>query len=421
MKKFRLIILPLFFASLLYFAINAANSNNLVIEKTKTDKQTMKDVTAKPKKDTKAKPTMFNGHDKSSIDCKTCHLCEYPTKNDPCLNPCPRKEMVSIHHSPDEGPIVVHMNDIDGDYGDVVFSHKLHAEMSGMSGGCSSCHHYNTTGPVLKCKTCHSKSRVRDDMSVPDLEAAYHRQCLNCHRQWSRSTDCKSCHIPKKEEAKLLAKKMEIEHAKRKHPNMHRPLRVTFETNYEKGKIVTFFHDEHTNMFGAACTSCHKDDNCIKCHDVKMGFLRNSEHPTIDKKISKTFDEHHQPCITCHKNESCDKCHKTEPMTPFSHVEKTGFDLNEYHATLKCNKCHLQEGNFKGLNKNCTSCHSNFAAGKFDHKRVGLVLSDNHSELDCSDCHKENKFAQKPSCVDCHDDKSYPAQKPGKIVTKSKK
>jgi hypothetical protein len=357
-------------------------------------------------------------HAKSGIDCKSCHLCEYPTKNDPCLNPCPRNEMVSIYHSPSEGPVVVKMDDIKGDYGKVVFSHKLHAEMSNMSGGCSSCHHYNTTGPVLKCKTCHSVTRKREELTKPDLEAAYHRQCVNCHRQWERKTDCKACHITKAEEADALAVKMENEFRQKSHPPLKEPMKVVYDTKYEKGKIVTFFHDEHTRLFNAECTSCHQDENCIKCHDVKLKGLREHDRPSLSVKANKSFEDHHQPCVKCHEQSECQKCHKSEPMDNFNHAKVTGFDLGKFHSAFKCNSCHKEPGKFKGLNKICQNCHTNFKAGKYDHSRTGFILSENHKELECSDCHKDTKFQNPTQCIDCHDDKQFPQEMPGKYTVK---
>ena len=54
-------------------------------------------------------------------------------------------------------------------------------------------------GPILKCSSCHESSRKREDVSIPDLKGAYHRQCMDCHREWSHETGCNSCHTPKKD------------------------------------------------------------------------------------------------------------------------------------------------------------------------------------------------------------------------------
>jgi len=416
-NKFFIIIVVAVLASVYYLMSIPDNDKKEVINKeittnkVKTDGNILLDVTDK-------KIEMPKEHSRLAIDCKNCHACEYPTKNDPCLLPCPRNEMISVHHTPDEGPVVVTMKDIKGTYGDVVFSHKLHAEMSEMTGGCNGCHHYNATGPVLKCKTCHSVERIRADLQTPDLESAYHRQCLNCHRQWSRSTDCQNCHINSEVDVLRKAQTMESEHKLRSHPPLHEPLKVVYETGYEKGNFATFFHDEHTRLFGAKCVDCHKDESCMKCHDVKLKELRGTERAELQIKKHKTFEDHHRPCIDCHHKDECSKCHTDTPMDSFNHLKVTGFDLVKNHNNLKCIQCHKESGQFKGLSSSCTSCHSDFKSGKFNHSKVGLSLDDMHIDLECSDCHKDSKFRMKPECSDCHDDKSYPKHLPGKLIKK---
>ncbi len=84
-------------------------------------------------------------------------------------------------------------------YDPVNFSHRAHAEMSGISGGCKMCHHYNPPGKIVNCEYCHEKERNRTDITKPDLKGAYHRQCIDCHKQWNKSTDCIQCHSPGRE------------------------------------------------------------------------------------------------------------------------------------------------------------------------------------------------------------------------------
>jgi hypothetical protein len=357
-------------------------------------------------------------HAMMPVDCKTCHSCDYPTKNSPCLSPCPRNELITVYHSPDEGPTLLHLDDLTGELGEVTFSHKIHAQMSEISGGCESCHHYNTTGPVLKCKSCHSESRIRDNLDIPDLEAAYHRQCVTCHRQWSRSTDCQGCHIEKGLDIDSVNAIKLQRYKDLNHPEIEEPARILYETNYNKGRVVTFFHDEHTNLYGQACSDCHGNDNCIDCHDVQITSYKEKG---LKHKKHKTFAEHHNPCSDCHETEaktSCIKCHQDKPMQPFNHLEKTGFDLSGNHAGLTCGKCHGEMKQFTGLSKNCNSCHKEFLSGNFDHSRAGVALDDMHGFLECGDCHKGNNFAKAPDCSDCHDGYKFPGKVPGKIIKK---
>ncbi|MFO7445851.1 MAG: cytochrome c3 family protein [Ignavibacteriaceae bacterium] len=352
-------------------------------------------------------------HSLQNISCKTCHTCDVPTKQNPCLVECPREAMVTVHQPAEKGPDVIKLDKLVKKYMPVNFSHKVHAQMSEMSGGCAGCHHYNTAGPILPCSDCHEEQRKRGDVSKPDLQAAYHRQCITCHKEWSHSTDCNSCHLPK---GSPVAKKAPPKG--KDHPEVKGPDKLIYETNYNKGKVVTFFHNEHTDLFGADCVSCHQQENCTRCHDKAKNQQPVSSGMPV--KISKSAAQHHQPCFKCHQNDECSKCHMDKPTGPFNHKISTGWALNKFHDKLACAKCH-GSNKFAKLNNNCVSCHSNFAAGSFNHSVVGLKLDEIHIDMDCGDCHTDNNFAQKPDCSSCHDDKSYPKDKPGTAVKISRK
>jgi len=347
---------------------------------------------------------MPSDHVNQALNCKSCHSCEYPTKNDPCIWNCPRNEMLTISHSPEEGPQVVNINQMSENYTGVLFSHKIHSQMSEMSDGCSSCHHYNTTGPILNCRECHVSNRAREDVSLPDLKAAYHRQCLTCHKQWSNGNGCNTqCHLRKdantqsfsEEEIKVLMGKS--------HPALTEPTKMVWETKYEAGKIVTFYHDEHNKLFKINCSNCHSRENCSKCHNTKTP--KDFDRPI---QITKSLEEHHKPCNTCHEGNSCQKCHSGKEMSPFNHAKSSGWSLSPYHSRLNCEKCHGNSVPFKKLNRNCTTCHKNFTKGSFEHAKVGLILSEVHKDLECNNCHKNDNYAQSPDCKECHDDKTYP-------------
>jgi hypothetical protein len=349
-------------------------------------------------------------HKTQTLNCKTCHSCEYPTKEDPCLIECPREELVTAFHSPKEGPEVVVIDEMASFYSGVVFSHKMHSEMSEMSNGCTGCHHYNTTGPILNCRKCHDSTRSRDNVSVPDLKAAYHRQCMSCHKQWSGENGCNTqCHQRKEPDSKAQNERLVKEITGKTHPMRPKSSKIVWETSYDKGKIVTFFHDEHVELFKLTCSNCHSGDNCTKCHSSKT-----TEDFSKVIKINKPEEEHHKPCISCHYKDGCSKCHKDSEMKPFDHGRASGWNLNWYHSKLECTRCHGKVIPFKKLDNNCTSCHKNFTLGKFDHQDAGLVLSEVHRELECNNCHLKNNFANASVCTDCHNDKSFPHDLPGK-------
>ena len=199
--------------------------------------------------------------------------------------------MMTVHISPEKSPAIIVMDDLKNVqdlYEPVIFSHRIHAEMSEMSGGCEMCHHYNPPGDVVNCSTCHEPTRQRTDISKPDLKGAYHRQCMDCHQEWSDDVACESCHELKSSGKSAYSEK---DYSKQRvHPELEVPLKLVYETSYEKGKIVTFYHNEHTDLFGLGCISCHQQESCAKCH---------SEEP--EKKTEKvSIETVHQICSDCH-------------------------------------------------------------------------------------------------------------------------
>jgi len=348
-------------------------------------------------------------HSLQDLNCKACHLCTAPTKQSPCLIPCPRENQTAK-----ENPVVVSLDKIENIYLPVTFSHRIHSQMSQMAGGCASCHHYNTVGSIQKCETCHEVEIKRDDINKPSLKRAYHMQCMECHREWSHETECNSCHTSKKDFKSGKQKNLQKKYAEKNHPVVLEPTKLVYETKSDKGKLVTFYHDDHTKKFGLTCATCHKQESCTKCHDVN----RNSEVKLKTVSIKKTFEEQHKNCISCHKEDNCSSCHSSTKLESFDHAKKTGWVLSKHHIIVACSKCHGSKLPYKKLDNKCSSCHQGWNKETFKHTVTGLQLDETHSDLGCEDCHSENNYAEKPSCTNCHENYVYPKQKPGKLVRK---
>ena len=355
-------------------------------------------------------PVHSQDHSQLKFNCSFCHACETPTKSNPCLIACPREKINIVNLSPSQSPAIIKMDELKNVqdlYEPVIFSHRAHAEMSEMSGGCEMCHHYNPPGDVVSCIKCHEPVRQRTDISKPDLKGAYHRQCMDCHQEWDKKVSCESCHELNKSGKSAYTKK---EYQKdRIHPDLKVPTKLVFNTSYEKGKLVTFYHNEHTGIFGIECKSCHKEDSCAKCHSTEL--KQKTEKVSMELK--------HLTCSACHdtkNNSRCEFCHATKEIGTFNHLARTGFNLKNYHAKLECTSCHQSARVFSGLNASCSSCHSGWNSANFNHKVTGLELDEMHIEFDCGDCHESEDFSKKPSCEGCHDDKTFPDSKPGKIV-----
>jgi hypothetical protein len=364
---------------------------------------------------------IFGQNKKAAVDhsqvkgltCKTCHSCDIPTKENPCLINCPRDLMVTIYQKPKDAPAEIIINKVKDNkdlYTPVKFTHLAHAEMAEMSGGCISCHHYNPPGDVIPCSNCHEPKRKREDITKPDLKGAYHRLCNDCHRAWSGKNDCNACHTLNAQYAGGKKQPIISKDKKRIHPEIKTPEIIKYETpKTNKGKMVNFAHTQHINTFGLECQSCHKNDACIKCHDQR------------DKSNAKpaTFTQKHKNCLACHdtnNNSKCNMCHTNDAKdVRFNHKARTGFDLSKFHSKLSCVRCHTTKGKFTGLSSKCSSCHGAWDLTNFNHAKTGLKFDETHAEFECESCHKDAVY-NKPDCSDCHDDKTYPKDKPGKLV-----
>ncbi len=355
------------------------------------------------------------------IPCGSCHSCKQPSPKNLCLRGCLRAtpEAITKELSRKLGPDVVILNELEDLYLPVPFDHKGHAKMAEMTKGCAVCHHYTPEGARHPaCKSCHEVSPLRENMQKPSLKAAYHRQCLNCHREWTGATACETCHAPKagrasRSRAARPPSKDDI--MGRMHPPIPEPDTKVYQTAYKfmPGTKVIFRHKEHIHRFGFKCAECHHEDSCSRCHQ---------EGKSKAQQV-KTLEEHHKPCAQCHdmiSSDGCGRCHwdPTKPQPgPFDHAA-TGWPLSRYHLQKSCRLCHLAR-RFVELDRDCNTCHDGWSTENFDHAVTGQLLDETHAELDCTGCHLDRKFDLPPSCTECHEEDEgivFPDQRPGPTV-----
>jgi hypothetical protein len=351
---------------------------------------------------------------KKNSDCQVCHLCTNPTVENPCLRPCPRFSSLRLSHSPEDGPDTLILDKISVLYVPVVFAHQLHAEMSGMAGGCQVCHHHNPADEILLCEECHPVSATASDLRKPSLKGAYHRQCLACHREWSHSTNCAVCHALKSTPQQVVAETDSTDMMGADHPLIPEPEKIVYETDSEEGKIVTFYHGEHVNLFEFKCVDCHQTENCSKCHDMSEAHF--SVFTKSQAKVNSEVEEKepHQRCFSCHENSKCKLCHAKTEKGIFNHQVRSGWVLNRYHSKISCRSCHKQKTNFIKLDSRCITCHQDWNPENFKHAVTGLDLDENHLEQECEECHTEKRYDAKPVCNNCHDeDIAFPKNLPG--------
>ena len=307
----------------------------------------------------------------------------------------------------DSIPDIIKISSLENIFHPVHFDHKLHADMTRMGEGCNTCHHHGSEGLYQPCAHCHVAEEKNASMTMPTINGAYHRNCLNCHQSWTTDEVCKTCHVQKKFRFNARKSLDATDVLAYKHDPIPVPDILHFVSPKSTQQPVSFKHKEHVELYRFKCENCHRQANCSSCHDYQ---------PAHEAEI-KTLPIHHDPCSQCHDTAAendCGRCHTSTPTQGFTHAT-TGFVLKPFHAALECSECHGGSQPIQALDPACTQCHDNFELDEFDHATTGLVLNDDHVEIDCYECHLDDRYDIAPLCEECHDDDlSFPESLPGK-------
>jgi predicted CXXCH cytochrome family protein len=238
-------------------------------------------------------------------------------------------------------------------FGPVSFNHAGHI---GMAGDCSVCHHHTPQGQQHpECQSCHGLQPKGEEIRMPSLKGAFHRQCMGCHREWAHADDCQTCHQPNgSSHGQTATTTTRPLYMGGEHPAIAKPDVEVYKAEYKPGvqSIVVFHHNDHIERYGNTCADCHRSDNCTRCHAA--GGQR-------EQKVD-TWEDRHQFCSACHKVDDatqCVRCHSTEGAPkpkPFDHAE-TGWALASYHQPVGCRACHKQVP-FRAMDTRCDSCHA---------------------------------------------------------------
>lgn len=328
--------------------------------------------------------------------CSDCHLCGRPTEAEPCL-----KECLSAHHGFDPAdykgpePGLIQLGQPGGMYEPVAFDHQRHAEMGSMADGCVACHHLSPQGRIPPCTECHLEPQ---SLGQPGLKGVYHRQCLGCHKAWSGSTECVECHLD--DQSGRSSSTVPPGQTGTTQMAISRPGKKVYSTPVKQGTKVTFYHSDHTDLFGLHCSDCHHNEGCGNCH-------RAPDTQTA----AKSAEEIHAICNDCHDGDNCKLCHGKQEKPSFTH-DVSHWRLGEYHRHLPCRSCHEVGQRITALKANCVQCHDNWEPSNFNHRVTGLALDETHAEFECDVCHSERNYHQSPTCVECHDETLSPGVTP---------
>jgi len=225
-------------------------------------------------------------------------------------------------------PNVVNLKELVNLYDPVPFDHKSHAQMAAMWDGCQTCHHrtpvastrpapathtQNDSAQIPACKSCHEISAKETDLHKPSLKGAYHRQCLNCHKEWMHDNACTICHKarPGTEGAGVATTQpppTKDDIVGRMHPPIKEPEIKIYRARYTPvaGPNVIFHHAEHVKTLGLKCVNCHHRDTCSNCHDSATNAATTRPTPLHP---GATWRASHEPCVGCHPQKNCSHCH----------------------------------------------------------------------------------------------------------------
>ena len=118
-----------------------------------------------------------------------CRLCRQQRLRDMGLGVKDQTESYALLSS----PIIRKTED---HYGPVRFMHSKHATVVK---DCALCHHYRpvdeTASETVRCSACHQEPFKKDHPERLGLKAAYHQQCMGCHKESDKGPiDCAGCH-----------------------------------------------------------------------------------------------------------------------------------------------------------------------------------------------------------------------------------
>jgi hypothetical protein len=224
------------------------------------------------------------GHDV----CSECHEIDEENPSTDCLQCHKAKTPQEIEVLYAKEPAAVETREI-------VFSHETHTYMD------------------AKCQDCHIRattSASSEDSILAPLEA-----CLACHDDKKAPlVECSVCHIESS------------------------PVNATHKLNWE------IEHGLESKFGGSQCMTCHHEDTCTNCHQIRKPRDHNNTWRKITHGAEAAWNR--SRCMACHQEDFCDRCHQN--TQPRSHTA----GWNSGPMPRHCSQCHIPIGPV-----NCSVCH----------------------------------------------------------------
>lgn len=147
------------------------------------------------------------------------------------------------------------------------------------------------------------------------------------------------------------------------------------------------------------CNECHTDvhqsttgPDCGRCHSPASWLVNN---------ITEIHQFSRFPLLGAHRTADCSDCHKSETLVRFDVPGVNCIDCHRDDYISSTNPNHITSG----FSEECSSCHPinsfNWTGAGFNHNF--FPLSQGHSGINCSECHKTLNYADaNPDCYGCH-------------------
>jgi octaheme c-type cytochrome (tetrathionate reductase family) len=339
-------------------------------------------------------------------------------------------------------------------YGPVRFMHAKHAVVVK---DCALCHHHRpldeAASETVRCSACHQQPFQKGNLDRLGLKAAYHQQCMGCHREMDKGPiDCAGCHrknAPDHKDKIQLADHPEPSQVTAECLRCHKPAgedmlksahwlwkgpspyTLEHRKDVELGKATLV-----TNNFciGLAsneprCTSCHvgygwKDNtfdftdmtkiDCLVCHDTtgtykKTPTAAGMPDPKVDlvavaKSVGLTS---RKTCGDCHFNGGGGEAVKHADLSRHLLEPPRNCDIHMGGYDFRCAECHRTRNHkIAGRSSSvpvvegsmsCTNCHSNtphYGDDLLDHH-----LNKHCNNINCNTCHAPVYAKCKPTKV----------------------
>lgn len=220
-------------------------------------------------------------------------------------------------------------------------------------------------------------------------------ECSSCHKDVHRGTvtpECSKCHTP----ANWLVTRA---------VPLHQTTRFQLQGVHAQASCQSC-HSNYTTLnftvLGVACYDCHAQQYAAaqNPNHEKAGFAKQCEScHKVTSASWRSGDFRHDffPLVGAHKLENCYQCHN---QSSFKGLQKQCFSCHadDYAKAIAPNHA------AQNFSKECQTCHSTNAwkPSAFNHSTTAFPLTGAHLSAACSSCHGNFTSTPASGCYSCH-------------------